>query len=389
MTPCSAGPACRGRVVHVAADTAYICTELRSLPAGVTLTGPLPRHASLYQVHPELDCPPARGRRRGRPRTKGPRIGTPAQLAAAGPGRAATVTRYGTTASVTICERRCLWPGVFRSRPVRVIAVTDPGSRLTIFNSGGYCCRFAVAGGHEVSRWRRPGRGGTGPPGAGAAGRRGDDRGRGRRPGGREAVPGVADVGEPVAAGPGRRWPGGAGLQGGGRRAVQAHSRPAGRAGGGAGCGPGGGRLCGSVLDAGRDRGPGVAAVRGGVHAGRDGCAAAPARLERAGPGPPGRRAGRGQDRRLAGGDLAGGKRTAADLGAWLVFEDESGQGLRPPKGRTWGRRGQTPVVRVTGSSNRRVSVAALICVKPGQRPRLIYRTHPGRRHRPGQRKGF
>jgi putative transposase len=76
-------------------------------------------------------------------------------------------------------------------------------------------------------------------------------------------------------------------------------------------------------------------------------------------------------------------------LGAWLVFEDESGQGLRPPKGRTWGRRGQTPVVRVTGSANRRVSVAALICVKPGQRPRLIYRTHTGRRHGAGQRKGF
>src|SRR6266700_3922185 len=260
---------------------------------------------------------------------------------------------------------------------------------LTIFNSGGYCCRFAVAGGHEVSRWRRPGRGGTGPPGAGAAGRRGDDRGRGRRPGGREAVPGVADVGEPVAAGPGRRRPGGAGLQGGGRRAVQAHSRPAGRAGGGAGCGPGGGRLCGSVLDAGPDRGPGVAAVRGGVHAGRDGCAAAPARLERAGPGPPGRRAGRGQDRRLAGGDLAGHKRTAADLGAWLCFEDESGQGLRRPKGRTWGRRGHTPVVRVTGSSNRRVSLAALIAVKPGCRPRLIYRVHKNRRRRGDKRKGF
>ena len=38
-------------------------------------------------------------------------------------------------------------------------------------------------------------------------------------------------------------------------------------------------------------------------------------------------------DRRLEGGDLAGDKRTAADLGAWLVFEDESGQGLRPPEG--------------------------------------------------------
>ena len=42
-----------------------------------------------------------------------------------------------------------------------------------------------------------------------------------------------------------------------------------------------------------------------------------------------------------------------ADQGAWLVFEDESGQGLRPPKGRTWGRRGRTPVVTVTGGSNK------------------------------------
>ena len=66
-------------------------------------------------------------------------------------------------------------------------------------------------------------------------------------------------------------------------------------------------------------------------------------------------------------GDVAGDKRTAADLGAWLCFEDESGQGLRPPKGRTWGRRGHTPVVKVTGGSNRRVSLAALIAIKPGQ----------------------
>jgi hypothetical protein len=122
----AAAPACRRRAVHVVADTAYICSELRRLPAGVTLTGPMPRHASLYDVHPELDYPPARGRQRGRPRAKGARIGTPADLAAAGPGRTATVTRYSKTASVTICERRCLWPGVFRSRPVRVIAVTEP-----------------------------------------------------------------------------------------------------------------------------------------------------------------------------------------------------------------------------------------------------------------------
>src|SRR6266568_1099141 len=86
---------------------------------------------------------------------------------------------------------------------------------------------------------------------------------------------------------------------------------------------------------------------------------------------------------------LARNKRTAADLGAWLVFEDESGQGLRPPKGRTWGRRGHTPVVKVTGSSNKRVSLAALIAVKPGHRPRLIYRVHHARRRRNDPRKGF
>ena len=121
----------------------------------------------------------------------------------------------------------------------------------------------------------------------------------------RSGFPGVADAREPVAAGPGRRRPGGAGLQGRGRRPVQAHPGPARRARGGAGRRPGGVRVCGSVLDAGPDRRAGVGVVRGGVHAGRDGCAAAPDRVERAGPGATGRRAGRGEDCQVAGGDLA------------------------------------------------------------------------------------
>ena len=89
----------------------------------------------------------------------------------------------------------------------------------------------------------------------------------------------------------------------------------------------------------------------------------------------------------MAGGDLAGHKRTAADLGACLCFQDESGQGLRPPSGRTWGRRGRTPVVTVTGGHDTRVSLAALIAVRPGCRPRLIFRTHQARRG--DTRKGF
>jgi len=89
----------------------------------------------------------------------------------------------------------------------------------------------------------------------------------------------------------------------------------------------------------------------------------------------------------VAGGHLAGHKSTAADLGAWLCFQDESGQGLRPPKGRTWGRRGRTPVVTVTGGHDTRVSLAALIATRPGSCPRMIYRTHRARRG--DKRKGF
>jgi hypothetical protein len=77
------------------------------------------------------------------------------------------------------------------------------------------------------------------------------------------------------------------------------------------------------------------------------------------------------------------------DLGAWLCFEDEAGQGLRPPKGRTWGRRGHTPVVRVTAAGTKRVSMAALICTKSGHRSRLIYRIHLDRGPAKGRRKGF
>lgn len=82
------------------------------------------------------------------------------------------------------------------------------------------------------------------------------------------------------------------------------------------------------------------------------------------------------------------GKRVAAASGAWICFEDEAGQTLRPPKARTWGRRGQTPEIPVSGKGSGRISIAGLVCVKPGQRSRLIYRTliHRGRK---GERRSF
>lgn len=69
-----------------------------------------------------------------------------------------------------------------------------------------------------------------------------------------------------------------------------------------------------------------------------------------------------------------------AALGAWLVFEDEAGFSMTPPTTRTWSRRGHTPLIRVRGRSRRRLSVAALVCYKPGERSRLIYRPCPDKR---------
>jgi hypothetical protein len=80
--------------------------------------------------------------------------------------------------------------------------------------------------------------------------------------------------------------------------------------------------------------------------------------------------------------NLGEGTRLAAATGAWICFEDEAGQNLRPPKARTWARRGHTPVVAVCGKGSGRVSVAGLVCLKPGARGHLFYRVriHRGRK---------
>ena len=45
--------------------------------------------------------------------------------------------------------------------------------------------------------------------------------------------------------------------------------------------------------------------------------------------------------------------------------------------------------MKVTGGSNKRVSLAALIAIKPGHAPRLIYRVHKKPRRGSDKRKGF
>jgi putative transposase len=74
---------------------------------------------------------------------------------------------------------------------------------------------------------------------------------------------------------------------------------------------------------------------------------------------------------------VAGYKRTAAVQGAFICFEDEAGQGLKPPRGRTWGKRGRTPVVKISNAGTKRVNLAGLIAFRPVPSPRvrLIHRS--------------
>jgi transposase-like protein len=116
----------------------------------------------------------------------------------------------------------------------------------------------------------------------------------------------------------------------------------------------------GSAVDAGPRPGPGRGEVQGAVHDPGDLVPAAPPRLDLPAGCAPGHRARRRRGRGVEEGDLAADKSTAAALGGWIVFEDECGQSLRPPRARTWGRRGITPVIRVRGGGTGHVSIAGL-----------------------------
>lgn len=108
-----------GRAIHVVADAAYAGQELARLPAAVTWTTRLRKDAALYGL------PGPRTGRRGRPRVKGPRLPSLAQLAETASFTPVTVTRYGRTATIHAAVITCLWHRVFGSRTVQVILVRD------------------------------------------------------------------------------------------------------------------------------------------------------------------------------------------------------------------------------------------------------------------------
>src|SRR4051812_6033349 len=80
-------------------------------------------------------------------------------------------------------------------------------------------------------------------------------------------------------------------------------------------------------------------------------------------------RSARAADRRLARGDLAGEQYGGGPGLAGL--RGRVRPGAKAAEGPHLDRRGRTPVVRVTAQNGPRLSLAALVAVKPGHRPRL------------------
>ena len=81
----------------------------------------------------------------------------------------------------------------------------------------------------------------------------------------------------------------------------------------------------------------------------------------------------------MAHGDVAGGFPSAqvTAAGGWICFEDEAGAWLNGPVRRTWGKAGHTPVLRMSGKHNDKISMVAWVCFKEGVEPRLIYAIKP------------
>ncbi len=110
------------RQVHVVADNAYRSRTWRTVPGNVTFTTRLAHNAAVY-----APAPPRTGKR-GRPAVKGPKLGTPADLAASATWTEATVTCYGQIATVQLAVITGLWHGSLGQLPVQVVLVRTTAS---------------------------------------------------------------------------------------------------------------------------------------------------------------------------------------------------------------------------------------------------------------------
>lgn len=107
------------RGVHVVADALYRGPAWRDLPGNVTFTTRLASTAILHRPQP------APTGKRSHPPWKGPRLGTPSEIASTAAWTKTTVTRYGEVGEVLLADISCLWWGSLNRTPLRLILVRD------------------------------------------------------------------------------------------------------------------------------------------------------------------------------------------------------------------------------------------------------------------------
>ena len=138
-----------GRMIHGVGDAAFHGQAL--IRQGSTWTTRLPASAVLYGPRP------AKTGKRGRPRKKGARLGTPAQIAQNARWQSVTVHCYGMTTTMQVTTADALWYGSFTGAPGRVVLVKEPDSAkpydLAIFTLDTAATTAAVI---ERYSWRWP-----------------------------------------------------------------------------------------------------------------------------------------------------------------------------------------------------------------------------------------
>ncbi len=138
-----------GRIIHGAGDAAFHGQAL--ICQNSTWTTRLPASAVLYGPRP------APTGKRGRPRAKGARLGTPAQIARDASWQTVAAGTYGKTRTVQAAVTGALWHGSFKDAPGQLVLVRDPGSDkpydLALFTPGLAATAAAVT---ERYSWRWP-----------------------------------------------------------------------------------------------------------------------------------------------------------------------------------------------------------------------------------------
>jgi hypothetical protein len=111
------------KTIHLVADSAYGAGHFAGLGQGLTITTRARSNAVFHQPTP------AASGKRGRPRLRGDRIGTPTDIArnstTNGRWTDTQINRYGRSVTAQITEITGLWFGTWRTDPVRVILVKD------------------------------------------------------------------------------------------------------------------------------------------------------------------------------------------------------------------------------------------------------------------------